>query len=269
MAHLRGQAQVAQYQRRVGQAHGRLGDVLHLDQQVDGPVEVGEAAELGFGRLGRLPPGGGRQLPQPGDAGRRAPQEQDVAGHEDVLALDVGHPLAVAADGDDAHAGLDRQLEVRQRAAGQVRAVAHEHPVRDLLGLGQVGDQLAGDAEAVGDDAGDVGGGLADALDRRDHLQDRRHGVGVAGVAGRHDRHRAHVVDEGVHALLELTDLLGHVGIAEVQGGVGEIDHELRQVLDVGEHGPEISGFVVHRVSCPTIGARPTPSRLPRPPRRG
>ena len=255
VAHLGGQAQVAQHQRRVGQAHRRLGHVLHLDQHVDRPVEVGERAVLG--RRWRLPPGRGRQLAQPGDARRRAPQEQHVAGQHDLLALDVGDPLAVAADGHDAHAGLHRQLEVGEGAAGEVRAVAHPHPVRHLLGVGQVGHQLAGDAQAVGDDAGDVDRGVGDALDRRDDLQHRRHGVGLPGVAGGHDAHRAHVVDQVVHALLELADLLGHVGIAEVERGVGQVDHQLGEVLGLGQHGPEVAGSVVHRRDrCTTIGER-------------
>ena len=66
-------------------------------------------------------------------------------------------------------------------------------------------------------------------------------------VAGGQDAHGAHVVDEVVHALLELVDLLGHVGVAEVEGGVGEVDHQLREVLGLGEHGPQVAGSVVHR----------------------
>src|SRR3712207_7144455 len=53
-------------------------------------------------------------------------------------------------------------------------------PVGDLLRLGQVCDELARDPEPVGDDAADVDGGVADALDGRHDLQHRGHGVGLA-----------------------------------------------------------------------------------------
>jgi hypothetical protein len=120
--------------------------------------------------------------------------------------------------------------------------------VRHLLRVRQVGDELARDAKAVGDDARDVDGVVGDALDRADHLQDRRHLLGLARVAGGHHAHGPHVVHEVVHALLELPDLLGHVGITEVERGVCEVDHELGVVLRLREHGPQVSWSVVHQV---------------------
>ena len=92
MADLGGEALVAQHERRVGQADGGLGDVLHLDEHVDGAVEVGERAVLG--RRRRLPRRRRRQLPQAVDAGRRAPEEEHVAGRAQRVAVDVGDPLA-------------------------------------------------------------------------------------------------------------------------------------------------------------------------------
>ena len=68
VAHLGGQALVAQHERRVGQADGHLGDVLHLDEHVDGPVEVGQRAVLGRHR--GLPVRGRRQLAEARDARR-------------------------------------------------------------------------------------------------------------------------------------------------------------------------------------------------------
>src|SRR5437773_134226 len=46
--------------------------------------------------------------------------------------------------------------------------------------------------------------------------------------------------------VLEVVDLFGHVGVAEIQGGVCQVDHELRGVLGLGEHGLEVSRPVVH-----------------------
>src|SRR3546814_8439160 len=56
--------------------------------------------------------------------------------------------------------------------------------------------ELARDAEAMGDDAGDVDGAVADPLDGADDLQDRGHGLGLLGVAGGEHAHGAHVVHE-------------------------------------------------------------------------
>jgi UDPglucose 6-dehydrogenase len=66
-------------------------------------------------------------------------------------------------------------------------------------------------------------------------------------VAPRHDADRAHVVDEVLHSLLEGADLFGHGRVAEVQRRVGQVDHQLGQVFDLGQHGPEIAGSVIHR----------------------
>ena len=92
-------------------------------------------------------------------------QEQHVARHQDQVALDLGDPVAVASDGHDAHAHLHRQLQVRQPPVGHLGVLPDADPVGDLLGGGQVGDEGPGDPEAVGDDAGDVDGGVAQALD--------------------------------------------------------------------------------------------------------
>ena len=117
LADLGGEALIAQHEGRVGEADRHLGDVLHLDEHVDGPVEVGQRAVLG--RHGRLPVRCRRQLPEPRDPRRRAAEEDHVAGEADRLAVDVGDPVAVAADRHDAHPGLHGQLERRQRAGGR------------------------------------------------------------------------------------------------------------------------------------------------------
>ena len=102
---------------RVGEADGHLGDVLHLHEHVDGPVEVGQRAVLGRHR--RLPERCRRQLAQTGDARRRAAQEDHVAGQADRVAVDVGDPVALAADGHHAHARLHGQLRAPPAAGGR------------------------------------------------------------------------------------------------------------------------------------------------------
>ena len=58
------------------------------------------------------------QLAQPGDAGRRALEEQHVAGEQDLVAVDVGDPVALAADGHHAHADVGRAARGRRAAGG-------------------------------------------------------------------------------------------------------------------------------------------------------
>ena len=258
---LGGQAGVAEDQRRVGEADRRLGDVLHLDQHVDGPVEIGEGAVLRW--LGRLPRRRGGQLAEPVDARRRPLEEEDVAGQDDLVAVDVDDPLPLPADRHDPHAGRHRQLERAEGAVRHVAVLTHPHPVRHLLGPGQVGDQLTRDAEAVGDDASDVDRVVGDALDGPDHLQHRRHGVGLSRRAHREDADRAHVVHQHGHLLLEVADLLGHVRIAEVQRRVGQVDHELGGVLGLREHGLEVPGSVVHLRSLQSVVSRFPPRPRP------
>ena len=106
VVHLCGQSLVSQHQGRVRQAHRHLGHVLHLDQRVDGPVEVGHGRVLGG--LRRLPRGSSCQPAQLGDPGGRALEEQHVAGPQHLVALDVGDPFVLPPDGDHPHPHLDR-----------------------------------------------------------------------------------------------------------------------------------------------------------------
>ena len=55
--------------------------------------------------------------------------------------------------------------------------------------------------------------------------------------------------------VIEVADLFGHVGVAEVDRRVGQVDHQLGRVLGVREHRPQISGSIVHVTSGP--GTRP------------
>ena len=134
---------------------------------------------------------------------------------------------------------------VGERSVRERRVGAHPHAVRHLFGGGEVGDQRGGDAEAVGDDAGDVDGRVAHALDGREHVQHARHLLGVARRARREHAHLAHGVREVGQELLELVHLVGHARVAEEQRGVRQVDHELGGVLGLREHGLEIPGLVV------------------------
>ena len=265
MAHLGGEALVSQHQGRVGQADRHLRKVLHLHQHVRSPAKVrgvGADGLLGRGPFGR--PGQGTQFD---DSVGRAPQEQDVVGHEHGFAAHIGDPLPLAAHGHHPHAHLGRHLVVGQVPVGEQRAVGHEHTVRHLLSRAQLGHELGRYADPVGDDAGDVHRVVGDALDGGDHLQHRRHAVGVAGVANREYAHRPHVLHEMAHALLERAHLVGHIGITEVQRRVGEVHHQLGGVLGLRQHLPQIARSVFHQVSPGIIVCIAVPL-MPRPPRR-
>jgi len=69
-----------------------------------------------------------------------------------------------------AHPNLDGQFEIGQRAVRHLGVVPDPHPMGDLLGGGQVGDERPRDTEAVGDDAPDVDGGVPEPLDGAHYL---------------------------------------------------------------------------------------------------
>ena len=145
MAHLGGQHRVAEHQRRVGQPHRDLGQILHLDQHVDRPIEVGEGGGVGFLGHGRVPERGAGQLAHPGDANRRAVEEEHVTGKYGQVTVDVvGDPVPAAANRRDSHPGDGGEFERRQRPVRHVAALAHQHPMGHLFGVGQVRHQLAG-----------------------------------------------------------------------------------------------------------------------------
>ena len=124
---------------------------------------------------------------------------------------------------------------------------ADAHPVRHLFGGGEVGDQRGGDAQPVRDDASDVDGRVAHALDGREHVQHARHLLRVAGRTRREHAHLPHGVGEIGEALFEVVHLVGHRRVGEEERGVGQVDHELGGVLGLREHGLQIAGLVVGR----------------------
>ena len=107
---------------RVREADRGLGDVLHLDEHVDGAVEVGDRGVL----LDRRP-AATRARPR-ARAPRRCPRARRAgsatsSGSRMLVAVGIDEPLAAAPDRDDAHADLHRQLDVVERAVRE-RGVA-------------------------------------------------------------------------------------------------------------------------------------------------
>ena len=250
VADLGGQALVAQHERRVGEADGGLGDVLHLDEHVDGPVEVGERAVLG--RRGRLPPrarrparAAGRCRPaSPGGTARR-PGRRISSPSTSVI---QSRPRRMATTRMPVCTGSSRSTSGRRARCEPSRtrtrcetSSALDRSATSSRGMPRRWVTMRAMSTAA----------LAMRSMARDDLEHRRHRVGLRGGAGGQHAHRPHVVDEVVHALLELADLLGHVGVAEVQRGVGEVDHQLGGVLGLREHGPQVAGSFVHGGSAP------------------
>jgi hypothetical protein len=255
VAHLRGEALVVEEQRRVGETDRDLRDVLHLHEHVDRTVEIRRDRRVVVGDR-RPPLGRAGELAELGDAFRRTPQDQDVVGNERLLAIGVDDPLLAPADGDDAHADLHRQLDVGERPVRERRVFAHTHPVRDLLGLREIGDEGGGDAEPVRHDPGHVHGRVRHPLDRRDDVQHARHLFCFARRARGEHADLVHLMHEVAQPLLELPDLVGHALVGEEERGVCQVDHELGRVLGLREHGLEVARWLVgfcHGYESPRI----------------
>jgi hypothetical protein len=99
--------------------------------------------------------------------------------------------------------------------------------MRHLFGIAQLDHQMVRYAEPVRHGPGDVHRIVADALDRRDHLQNRTHRMGLARMPNAEHRQRPHVGDQLGHLRLEVSDLFDHLRIPEVDGRVRQIDHQL------------------------------------------
>ena len=220
-------------------------------------VIAGSSTTVGARHSGA--PASSRSSAIPADGPRRI---STSSGRQRVVAVGVDDPLLAAADRDDAHADLDRQLHVGERAVRERRLGTDPNPVRHLLGVGEVGDEGRRDAEVVGHDARDVDGRVRHAFDRRDDVEHARHLLGVARRAGRQHADLAHLVHEIAEPLFELVHLLGHVLVGEEERGIRQVDHELGGVLGLREHGLEVPwGFVFgHRVFVRRMADQVIPS---------
>ena len=123
--------------------------------------------------------------------------------------------------------------------------------MRHFLSRRQVGHQFTRDSQTMGHDAGDIDGVVGDALDGLGDLQHRRHRLGITGVSHRQDAHGTHVVHQATHGNFKFGHLLGHLGIAEVERGIGQVHHEFGGVFCLRQHGAQVAGSVIHVVFHP------------------
>ena len=132
--------------------------------------------------------------------------------------------------------------------------------MRHLLCRTEVRDERSGDTEAVGDDAADVDGGVAHALDGGDDVQhtgdllraalDRPASTHTSSISWTSSLRRS-----------AIADFVGHALVREEQGGVAEVDHQLEvsfasESISLRFRGGEISRSVVHHVSLKTTSDR-------------
>jgi hypothetical protein len=177
--HLGRQGGVLEQQRRVGQAHRDLGGVLHLDEDVDGPIELGEHGVLDL--WPRRQRGRAGEPADQVDALLGPLEHEDVAGGHHVVGPGVEHPFRAPPHRDDPHPGLHREGELAQRASDRRRILAHLDPAHDLVGVPEVRPELVGDAQVHLHHPGDVGGRVADLLDGPGDVEHAGHGLRVLG----------------------------------------------------------------------------------------
>ena len=104
------QRPVLEQQRGIGQSDGHFGRVLHLDQDVDGTVELGEGRAHALWRIRQL--GGSRQLPNEAHPFLGALEQQDIAFGDHAVAVGIELPLAAPAYGEQPHPSLAGQEQL-------------------------------------------------------------------------------------------------------------------------------------------------------------
>jgi hypothetical protein len=104
-----------------------------------------------------------------------------------------------------------------------------------LVRVAKVRPEHVGDPQAGGDHASDVGGGIADLLDRVGDPENAGHPLGILGTPGREHRDRPQPPQVQGRSLLEPADLLGELLLVEEDGRVREVDHQLGGVLQLDE----------------------------------
>ena len=104
-----------------------------------------------------------------------------------------------------------------------------------IVRVPQIRSEILDYAEARDDDAGDVLGCVGDLFHRGRDLENAGHVLRVLRTARCEDRNPAKSAQVFDHPVLEATHLLGEVYVGEEDCRVGEIDHQLRGVLDLSK----------------------------------
>ena len=245
MVHLGGEALVVEEQRRVGEADRDLRDVLHLHEHVDRTVEIRRDRRVVVGDR-RPPLGRAGELAELGDALGRASQDQDVVGHERLVAVGVDDPLLAPADGDDTHADLDRQLDVGERPVRERRVLSHAHPVRDLLGLPRGRRRARQGCRAGATRRADTST-AAFAIRSIEAMTCSTLDISSASRGERAASTQISYISctRSLRRSSSSRDLVGHALVGEEERGVRQVDHELGGVLGLREHGLEVARWLV------------------------
>ena len=242
---------VVEQERRVRESDRRLGEVLHLHEDVDGPIELGERWRLLGGGFGERRRAG--QLADVVHALLGPADQQDVSDGDHVVGAGIEPPVHAAADRDHPHARLRGQGQVAERPSCSGAVLTDPEPRRHLVGVAEILSEGVRDPEARGHDPRDVGGGIAHALDGMRDPQHRGHALRVFLTAGREHRRDPQSVEVPAHPLLEPLDLLRQLLLVEEDGRVGQVDHELRGVLQFDEEVFDVARLVVHHGSTPDV----------------
>ena len=235
--------------RGIRESDRRLGEVLQLDEDVHRSVQLRERRRLLAGCL-RQRRGTG-QLTDVVHPFLGSADQEHVADGDHVFGAGIEAPVHPAPDRDHPHARFRREREIAERAAGCGSVVADLDPRRHLVGVTEILSERVGDPEPGGDDARDVGGGIAHALDRMRDPQDPGHPFGVLGATGGEHGGDAKAAEVFAHPLLEPFDLLRQLLLVEEDGRVGQVDHELGRVFQLDQEVLDVPRLFVHHGSTP------------------
>ncbi len=260
-ADLDGQGRLVQQDRGVGEADRDLRDLLQLDDEVDGTVEVARDRPVRW--RCRLAHRAAREPTDQVDALARPLDEQHVVEAQRLVAVRVEDPVVGAPHGDDPHAGAGRELDLGQRPLGQLGALVDPGAGRALRRVPEVLAQLRREAELARDDLRDLVGGVRDALDGDGGREHAGQLLGVLAGPRRDHADRPELVEQLADAGLQPHDLAGQRVVLEEDRGVGEVEHQLGRLLRAEQQ--LLDGPVAHQPpTCSSVTAatrQRTPAR--------